>query len=131
MCTCVERAGVTLNASLRKLHALSVVSYIKRHVDLVSPCSHCETTVDCVQLYILTKNRCGKVIVMPPKKKHGQEIEQKSYDDPENPGFHCTCKIKDCGGDKCKCRMFGVKCVQLAIAPWHVKILESEKLKTI
>ena len=96
--------------SLRKLHA---VSYIKRHVDLVSPCSHCETTVDCVQLYILTKNRGGKVIVMPPKKKHGQdpqEIEQKGIADPEKPGFHCTCKIKDCGGDNCKCRMFGVKC---------------------
>ena len=46
-----------------------------------------------------------RVIVMPPKKKHGHkmpaptEIEEKGYDDPENPGFHCTCKIKDCGGD--------------------------------
>ena len=57
-----------------------------------------------------------RVIVMPPKKKHGHkmpaptEIEEKGFDDPENPGFHCTCKIKDCGGDNCKCTMFDVKC---------------------
>ena len=89
--------------------------YIKRPVDLVSQANR---IVDCVQLYILTKNRGDRDIVMPPKKKHGQitqmpeptDIALKGYADPETPGFHCTCEIEDCGGDKCKCTMYGDKC---------------------
>ena len=53
---------------------------------------------------------------MPPKKKHAYkipdptEIQEKAYGDPKDPNFNCTCKIKDCGGDNCRCAMFDVTC---------------------
>ena len=55
-------------------------------------------------------------LIMPPKRSHKtrparEQMEEKGISDPDDPNFHCTCNLADCGDeDKCKCTAFEVKC---------------------